>query len=690
MPNPIRPAAIAAGLLLASAASLLAQQSGRSERPDTAIAEDPRIDSRTGRELANYNPPNHFLIRHTRLEMDILDMTTPEFGGVLTLTAEAVGKPRSQLVLDAGRDITIQSISQGTREQKFAHDPLAGKLTIDLDRPIPAGTRTEVVVRYTAKCPRANGKGLTWTQGRTTAKSDTDRWAQIHSQGEPQDNSTWIPCHDFPNQRATTELIVTVEDGYIVGSNGHLVGTRLGSPSASGRPRTTWHWLQDKPHSSYLISLVVGHFAIVGLPSEEPPINADGKATPCYLYVPHGTEANAAKVYAKTPAILSAFGRRFGTPYPWDKYSQACVRRFAMGGMENTSATTMPDTSASMQPGRWDEVIAHEAAHQWFGDLVTCKSWEHIWLNEGWATFSEAIWAEADAAKGREQRAYQRVIAGKLAGQRAMNRTYAPNFPAMVSKRWGDPFEAFIRPNDAYAKGGVVLHMLRQKLGDDAFFAGVRNYLGRFAFTQAETDDFRRCLEDASGLSLERFFEQWCYRPGMPRLKVEMDWQEDSPGAEGSDSGAGTLTLRFKQTQRIDAANPAYAFRVPIYLKFESDGRFVWIDMDSREAQGAFRLPAKPSDITIDPQMTIAAPTAIDKPLAMWLEQLRDDRSPAGTVFARLQAAEHLAAFPDSLAVAALAAAAIDNSIDEPVRRAAARGVAEQGARAAITLLLNR
>jgi aminopeptidase N len=664
-----------------------------------AIADDPRIDRETGAELANYAPDNHFMIRHTRLELDIPDMGKSHFDGVETVTIEAVGTARRVLTLDAGPDLRIASVTAGGESLKFEHDRRAHLLDITLGAPLAAGETAELVIAFAAEYPHANGKGLTWTPGREGARSETDRWAQVHSQGEPEDNHTWYPCHDFPNQRGTTELLVTVEDGYEVGSNGRLVGTRLGTPAANGTPRTVWHWLQDKPHSSYLVSMVIGHFGIVGLPAKGEAggaTNMDGKPVCCYLYVPLGSEASAQKVYAKTPAMLAFYNERFGHKYAWDKYSQACVRNFAMGGMENTSATTMPSSSATMPAGRWDEVISHEFGHQWFGDLVTCKSWEHIWLNEGWATFCEALWAEEDAPEGRSRRAYQRVIARKLGGQRAMNRTYAPEFPAMVSKRWNDPFEAFMRPNDCYAKGGVILHMLRQKLGDEAFFTAVKIYLNRYQFTQVETDDFRHVLEEVSGLSLERFFDQWCTRPGLPRMKISYDWKGASPGENGAappTSGGGTLSVHIEQTQKIDAANPAYAFRLPLYLKFGTGdgqtGRYVYVDVNARETDAGFALDEKPADISVDPQLTVAAATSVDKPLAMWLEQLRDDGtlSEGGSVFAQLEAAEHLAEFDSPAATAALLAATLDEGVEDCVRRAAAESLLSRGGRLATAVL---
>jgi aminopeptidase N len=627
-----------------------------------ALGDDPRIDPSTGRELANYAPARHFDFRHMRLEMDIPDIEKPAFTAVQTYTVAAIGRERAELVLDAGSEVKIESVKVAGALQGFQHSKK--KLRIQLAAPVPAGKSVDVQIRYAATAKKPDGSGLTWTKGNPKGKTPTDKAAQIHSQGQPQTNSEWFPCHDFPNERMTTELLVTVEDGYLVGSNGRLVRSTLGNPASGGRPRTTWHWLQDKPHAAYLVSLVVGRFAVVGLPAEIGP--GSPGAAPCYLYAPIGLEKAAAATYATTPAMLACFERLFDEPYPWDQYSQSLVRRFAAGGMENTSATTMPHDSANAG-GQWEDVIAHEAGHQWAGDLVTCNSWEHVWLNEGWASYCEAIWAEQSAPKGKAKREYQKKIASFISRQRMLNGSFAPDHEAMVSKRWGDPFEAFMRPNDPYAKGAVVIHMVRQMLGDELFFKAVALYIDRHALGEVETDDFRHCMEEVSGLSLERFFAQWCHRPGVPRLEAEIDWKEQSPGESGQPTRPGELTITVRQMQTIDRDNPAYAFTLPVVINTEGGSRTIQVEIDSKETVKTVRLEAKPRDVVFDPEMTVAAATKIKKDLAMWMDQLGDD-----SVFAQLQAVEGLADHGDSEAVAALLGVALDAGQDACVRRAAA------------------
>ncbi len=581
-----------------------------------ARAQDPRIDPDTGADLAHYPPPRHFDHLHMSLAIDIPDMGVPKITAVERLTVAAIGRARKELVLDAGPDLSISGVQLESGAKPSAAGsatPLAfthanDKLTIAFPKPLPPGQQATFVISYSGEFPHANGKGLTWTQGTADAQSPTNQAAQIHSQGQPDQNHTWFPCHDFPNERLTTELVVTVDDAYVVASNGRLDSKVLGSPSPSGTPRSTWHWVQDRPHANYLVSLVVGKFAIVGLsPTGPTPLNMNAQPVRCYLYTPFGTEQNAAKVFARTPDMVYFFSEYFGHPYPWDKYSQALVRRFAAGGMENTSATTLGTRPATAKPGTQDDLISHELAHQWTGDLLTCKSWEHIWLNEGWANYAEALWAEHDAGDNpaARKKAYLGVIRRFLGMQRALNRTYAPAFPPMASNLYNAPDDAFIRPNDPYSKGGLVLHMLRVRLGDELFQRAVQTYINRFAFKEVETDDFRQTLEEVSAQSLEQFFDQWVTRPGLPRIEADLAWA-DAP-SPGPREGGGTLTVTIEQTQRIDAKNPAYVFELPIEVEdADGDRRTVRMAIDARSQSASFDLAHRPRNVRLDPDLNVA------------------------------------------------------------------------------------
>lgn len=559
---------------------------------------DPRVDAATGRDRAVYPPARHFDHLHMKLVLDLPSMDEPRLRGEATITVTPIGAARDTLVLHA-EQMTIESVTVGGAAAPFVYAD--GLLRITLPKALALGSKTDVLIRYSLDFSTNRGSGLTWTGPDAEGVSETDRSPQIHSQGQPESNRTWFPCHDFPNERLTTELFVTVEDGYQVCSNGRMVGSKR---VAGGR--TTWHWLQDKPHANYLVVLVVGKFSLVGLDASGVKL---ARPIPMYLYAPIGAEASARGAYARTPEMIAFFEEYFDEAYPWDKYAQLLVRGFAAGGMENTSATTMQHDSAYERPGSQDDVIAHEAAHQWLGDLVTCKSWEHLWLNEGWASYAEALWAEHAAGDDpeRRRRAYQRVIAGFFAAERVMNRTYAPEYPPLASNRYNKPDEVFTRANNVYSKGAVVLHLLRMKLGDGVFRRGVQEYIDRYKFKEVETDDFRRVMEEVSGLSLERFFDQWTRRPGTPRLSLAYSW----------DASSSSLMVSAEQTQTINEDNPAFALTFVIEARFDDgSGERLRFETDVKTREGTFVLPSKPTGLTADPDMASGAWIKVGTPLS--------------------------------------------------------------------------
>jgi aminopeptidase N len=594
-------------MISAIAASLLCFSAARAQDDEP----DPRIDSKTGRQVAVWAPARHFDHIAMRLELDIPTMSEAKLLGIEHLTVAAVGEARSTLVLDCNGPI-VSSVSFGRSACVFRQENK--KLYIDLSQPLAPSQKADFEIRYSLDFSKNKGEGLTYSKAVASAESLTRQSPQIHAQGEAQLNSKWFPCHDFPNEKLKTEIVLTVEKGFDVVSNGHVASCVDATLGSDGKPRVTWDWVQDKPHSAYLVTLVVGKFATIELGGAE----SSRPHLPIPVYTPWGTETDVKKLYAGTPAMIAFFEERFRTKYPWDKYAQCIVRDFVAGGMENTSCTLMTMGSTTGGPGSQDDLISHELAHQWFGDLVTCKTWAHIWLNEGWASYCEALWKEHVGGEESPEKAlsmYQRSVRGFYQSQRRRNKTYWPHDPAMVSNRYSDPDSVFTKPEDPYSKGAMVLHMLRQRVGDEAFFAATHVYLEKFGFGCADTDDFRREMEAASGQSLERFFDQWALRPGLPRLAVELEWDEAKK----------VLTAHVEQTQTIDANNPAYVFTLPLRVKFE-DGAVTWfeLDVDARTNTATYDLREKPKQVTVDPGMSIIAPSEIRKDLAWWIDESRN------------------------------------------------------------------
>jgi aminopeptidase N len=559
-----------------------------------ALLADPRFDEKTGRSLANYAPSVFFDHKHIKLTLDIPDIENAAFDGVATLTTTPIGIARSSLTLNARKTMTFSKVTVDGQAATFTHEN--DLLTITFPKAVELGETAVVEMTYHADKPTGNASGLNWFKTRPGEEREK-QGAMVYSQGEGDYNSYWFPCHDYPNDKLTSEITVTVDSGYEVVSNGHMIDRK-----AADDKRTTWHWLQDKPHATYLIMLAIGKFDVVDVNEGQPGV-------PMPVYGPVGSADELKAVFKNTPAMVKNFEEVFDEPYPWDKYAQVIVRNFRWGGMENTSATTLAEYAARGNPGSQDDLISHELCHQWFGDLMTCRSWDHIWLNEGWATMGEWLWNQ----KSKGDNAYYNDVRQALAILRLTANKPAPGAVAMVSKYYRHIDDNFTKAEDPYKRGGFFLHMLRERLGDDVFWKGVRLYIDRNKFQSVETCDFRKVLEEVSGQSLERFFDQWAYRPGMPTLKVETKYDEDSK----------KMTVTVEQAQKIDADNPAYALRLPVFCEFPAeDGkeggqpkpRWLYVDMDTKSASETFDLPMKPNRVRFDPNVSLLARINEQKP----------------------------------------------------------------------------
>lgn len=624
------------------------------------IAEELRYDAATGRDLRNYPPDRRVDFERMRLDIDIPDMNTPSFRAEQTLTFTPVGHPLEALVLNA-EQMGIESVclpADPATNTTYAYDEKL--LTIRFDPPIMPGSQRVMQIIYSIHDPP---EGLIWTP-------ETPEWkgrpAQLHTQGQPETNRFWFPCHDFPNERLDTEITVTVPRGFVASSNG-----RLESRRAEG-DRETFRFVQDKDHVSYLVSLIVGKFDIKD-------VAPGGSKLPMPVYVPPGKGSLIDGTYGRTPRMIETFEQRFGRPYPWDKYAQLVVWNFGAGGMENTSATTMYDTAIldekALEDDDLDGLISHELAHQWFGDLITCKSWAHIWLNEGFATYATSLWYEA---RDGYENGYIRNIYGSIRGLASgdqIDKDHTGWRPPMVSNVYKHPWETFRRTSNPYPKGASILHMLRMKLGDELFFKALGVYVNRFAHRTVETSDLRMVFEEVSGRSLEHFFEQWCERPGTPRVAAKAQW----------DHKAKELHLTIEQTQRIDPEKPAFAFDLPVVIHPGGDAaasapETIVLRLDGRRHEQRMALPAEPAFVEFDPRLSVLMDLKMDVPTD-WLagQALR-----GSTIAARLDAVKALGSRPGDKTAAVLRGIALNDAEHYAVRQRAAESLGAIGASAAL------
>ena len=425
---------------------------------------------------APYQPANDKVndLIHTRLDVSF-DWEKQYLIGKANLTFKPYFYPQETLELDAkGFDIDYVRLIQGdvVRELRYKYvDSL--KLIIGLDREYTRDEQFEVQIKYIAKpneLPDAGGSSaITKDLGLyfiNPLGDEEGKPKQIWTQGETEASSCWFPTIDSPNEKTTQEMYITVDTSYVTLSNGTLIYSK-----DNGDGTKTEYWKQDKPHAPYLFMMAVGEFSVVE--DEWDGLDVDYYVEPAY-------ESHAKSVFGNTPEMLQFFSDRLGYKYPWDKYSQVVVRDFVSGAMENTSASVFMEqvqiTSRETLDKNWDYIIAHELFHHWFGDLVTAESWSNLALNESFANYSEYLWSEYKYGREAADEHRQEELAGYL-GQAA-----SKQYP-IIRYNYVHRMEMF--DGHSYNKGGLVLHMLRKYLGDDAFFKSLEHYLNKNQFTDA-------------------------------------------------------------------------------------------------------------------------------------------------------------------------------------------------------------
>lgn len=619
-----------------------------------------RYQPATGKDLRNYAPDRLVDFASMDLKIDIPDMNVPRFNAVARYALSPVGRELGVLRLNAeqmGIDegaVRLVSGGEGVRVSQSYDDRV---LSVSFAPALEAGKAVELEVVYSVNDPP---DGLVWTP---ESAAWAGRPAQLHTQGQPESNRWWFPCHDFPNERLATRMEVTVPEGFEAVSNGKLEGKK---PAPGGR--TTFTWNQGTDHVNYLVMLAVGKWDVVDVGTLE----GSRFRLPLPVYAPLGRGGDVARSYGNTARMMQVFESRFGQAFPWDKYAQVVLWNFGAGGMENTSATTVYDTAVldekSLRDGDLDGLISHELAHQWFGDFITCNTWAHIWLNEGWATYSTALWFEArdgfDGGPGETQGGYLMSIYNSLRGVAAADQipagasTEERNRPGMVSNIYEHPWETFRRTSNPYPKGSSILHMLRMRLGEEVFFKGVRTYVSRYGHKTAETDQFRTVLEEVSGLSLEHFFEQWALRPGTPKVRVSADW----------DAKVDELVLVVEQNQRIDADLPAFRFDLPVAVRVGGARQDIVLPIDSRRHERRVKLDGDPEMVAVDPLLTVLMDLSVEQPVRRLITQLQE----GPTAPSRLDAAKALGRNTGNEA----AVAALTGAVRNPKEHAAVRAEA--------------
>jgi len=521
---------------------------------------------------------------------DVLHITidvTPNFknrtiAGTTTIKFAPISRPLAEFRLDAV-DLDVSSVTSSAKIEGYSVTDEA--IVITFEPVIPVGAETTVTVVYEAE-PR---QGLYF---RTPELGYREGDTHLYTQGETHEAPHWYPNYDYPNEQSTSEVICRVPEGMTVISNGRLVSEQI--DPASGLKAVTW--LQDKPHVNYLIALVAGNLG---------KIESKYRDIPIAFYTPASQIQYAENSFKDTADMLEFYENEIGVPYPWDKYYQAACEDFG-GGMENTSLTILgtgtlfTDETENIRSSQ--SLVAHELVHQWFGDYVTCKDWSHTWLNEGFATYYEDLY---DGYKnGRDS-----MLAG-LYGTASYLLRDRPEHKPIVYRSYKDSWEQF--DYRTYGKGGWVLHMLRTELGEEMFRKCVKTYLERHALSSVVTEDFRSVIEELTGRSYDRFFDQWIYHGRHPDLKVSYNWSEKDKLAK----------ISVEQTHEVTEKVLLFHFRTKVRFMIGDDRIDREIVIDSKQHDFYFRLPGEPNIVRFDPDYGLLANIKFEKPTAMLYEQL--------------------------------------------------------------------
>ena len=554
----------------------------------------------TKKEELPYNPERtrkHDLL-HTKLEVSF-DFPKRYLNGTATLTLKPYFYPQNTLDLDAkGFDIKSVELVKGT-----VRTPLPYKyddrrvLNISLDKTYKAEEQYTVRIVYTAKpdeLPQGGSEAIKSDKGLyfiDPDDTDPDKPTQVWTQGETEASSCWFPTIDSPNERTTEEIYITVPNRFKTLSNGKLISSK-----PAGKDLRTDYWRMDLPHAPYLFMMAVGEYAIV---------KDKWRGMDVDYYVEPKFEEYARNIFGNTPEMLEFFSNKLGVRYPWNKFSQVIVRDYVSGAMENTTAVVFGEFIQQDDRAQLDQsyegIIAHELFHHWFGDLVTCESWANLPLNESFANYSEYLWAEhkygideADMAAQEEEEQYFAEAATKQ--------------EPLIRYRYANREDMFDR--HSYNKGGRILHMLRNYVGDDAFFKALNLYLETNKFSAAEVHHLRLAFEKVTGEDLNWFFNQWFLSPGHPVLSVKHEYR------------GGKLILTVKQLQDT-AMTSVYRLPLKVGMWVKGKKQTENINITKTTETFEFALPTAPEFVLLDPDQQLLAEVKHEKTEAELISQYR-------------------------------------------------------------------
>jgi len=529
---------------------------------------------------------------HTKLEVNF-NWPKSRMNGVATITAKPHFYASDSLILDA-KGMDILKVTLDNKDLTYSYD--SSFLKIKLNKIYTKEEKYTVTISYTAKPEERTTGGseaITSDKGLyfiNPTGEDKTKMPQIWTQGETEAASVWFPTIDAPNVKTTQEIFITVDEKYATLSNGKLISSKKNTNGTR-----TDHWKQDLPHAPYLFMMGIGEFKVVKDFYTRP----DGTKMEVNYFVEPEWEPYAKAIFGETPNMIKYFSQLLGYEYAWDKYSQIIVRDYVSGAMENTGAVVFGDycykTDRELLDGNDQSTIAHELFHHWFGDLVTCESWSNLPLNESFANYSQYLWDEHKF--GLDEADYQAEVEADGYYQSSQMQGYHD----LIWFDYDDKEQMF--DGHSYNKGGRILHMLRNYLGDEAFFAGIKNYLNTNKFKPAEFHQLRLAFEEVCGEDLNWFFNQWFLGSGHPVLEV----------LQTVDEASNSVLVNVLQNQNLELS-PIYKLPLQIAV-FDSNGKHIHkVVVDKIDQTFTLPFSGELKCVVFDYQQMLLAKTTEDKP----------------------------------------------------------------------------
>lgn len=468
------------------------------------------------------------------------------------------------------------------------------KLNIVLDKIYTRKDEFKIYINYVSK-----PNELEKTEGLSAIKDDKglffinptgedkNKPRQIWTQGEPESNSVWFPTIDNPNERCTQEIFITVDTGFVAMSNGKLISKKINNDGTQ-----TVHWKQDLPHAPYLFMMTIGDFAVI----ED---TWNGKSV--NYFVEKEYESVAQRIFGNTPEMMTFFSKQLGVEFPWDKYWQVCVRDYVSGAMENTSSVIFGEfvqrNERELLDEDYEDIVSHELYHHWFGDLVTCESWANLPLNESFATYGEVLWREYKYGDDEKNRKVWEDMESYFAEAARGKQVDMIRYHHETAE---DMFDSH-----SYAKGGTILNMLRDYVGDEAFFESLNVYLKDNAYEAVEIHHLRLAFEKVTGEDMNWFFNQWFLGAGHPEITINYVYTDSS------------VIVKMKQEH---SAGGKLVYKLPLNIGLYMGNTYTEeaIVFDKKEQQFELKTQSKPFLVNVDADKSLLAKITDNKSLEQW------------------------------------------------------------------------